>query len=203
VQNNSELTNYLIDAGVLHTPNLIQAFKKIDRKDFLPAEVSENAYVDEPLPIGYGQTNSQPYTVVLMLELLNPKIGDSVLDIGAGSGWTTALLAEAVGQSGKVLGLELVAELVDLGRANLKKLQLKNAKIRKSLPGTLGKPNTYFDRILVSAAAESLPEVLVKQLKVGGILVVRVQNTLVKLRRVSRNRMETEKYAGFVFVALK
>lgn len=88
-----ELINDLIKQGYLKTPLIIEAFKNIKRKDFVSADLKDQADVNAPLPIGYSQTISQPLTVAFMLELLQPKPGEKILDIGAGSGWQTALLA--------------------------------------------------------------------------------------------------------------
>ncbi|MCD6283661.1 protein-L-isoaspartate O-methyltransferase, partial [bacterium] len=92
------LIQQLISEGYLKTPEIIKAFREIDRKDFVPSYLKKEAYINAPLPIGFGQTISQPLTVAFMLELLQPKRGDKILDIGSGSGWTTALLAYIVGQ---------------------------------------------------------------------------------------------------------
>ena len=95
------------NTGVLKTPVLKAAFKVVDRKDFVAGDYAIEAYEDYPLPIGYGQTISQPTTVAFMCELLGPKRGDKILDLGSGSGWTTALLAHVVGPEGSVVGVEI------------------------------------------------------------------------------------------------
>lgn len=90
------LVEHLRNGGYLKTPKIIDAFLNIDRIDFVPENLKEDAYLNIPLPIGKGQTISQPLTVAFMLELLGPKYGDKILDVGAGSGWTSALLAYIV-----------------------------------------------------------------------------------------------------------
>src|SRR3989344_3253201 len=97
-----ELIRELKTQGVLKSPNVEAAFRAIDRKDFVRPEYEEVAYANHPLPIGEGQTISQPYTVAFMLDLLDPKAGEKILDVGSGSGWTTALLAHIVSQSGEI-----------------------------------------------------------------------------------------------------
>ena len=112
------LIKELIEEGVLKTPSIIEAFEKIDRKDFTPEGLRDKAYLNTPLPIGYGQTISQPFTVAFMLELLQPQSGDKVLEVGSGSGWQTTLLASIVGNfpidGGKVFALELIPELMTI-----------------------------------------------------------------------------------------
>lgn len=152
---------------------VIAALAEVPRAQFLPADVRNRAALDEPLPIGHGATNSQPWTVQFMLELLRVPDGATVLDVGSGSGWTTALLARLVGPKGSVLGVEVVPELVAFGRANLARAALPWARIDQATPGQLGSPASGpFDRILVSADARELPEELEQQLAVGGRMVV-------------------------------
>lgn len=98
-RDNEQLIEHLKEDGPLETPRIINAFRAVDRADFVKKESKRNAYIDRPLPIGEGQTISQPYTVAFMLEKLQPEFGDKILDIGSGSGWTTALLAYCAGIS--------------------------------------------------------------------------------------------------------
>jgi len=115
------LISELIEQGYLKTPRIIRAFKKIDRADFVLPEFKNSAYLNVPLPIGHGQTISQPLTVAFMFELLQPEVGDKILDIGSGSGWTTALLAEIMSKMGKVFSIEIVPELCEFGEGNVRK----------------------------------------------------------------------------------
>jgi protein-L-isoaspartate(D-aspartate) O-methyltransferase len=180
---------------------IVDALEVIDRRDFVRPDFENDAYLDIPLPIGGNQTISQPTTVVFMLELLDLKDGNKVLDLGSGSGWTTALIASIVGKKGSVIGVELVDNLVSFGQNNLAKYCFKNAKIKKA-GKTLGFPEEApFDRILVSATSQSIPKELIGQLKVDGIMVVPVQNSIFKITKKQKG-FETEEYPGFVFVPL-
>jgi protein-L-isoaspartate(D-aspartate) O-methyltransferase len=164
---------------------LRDAFAVVARSDFLRPEDRRFADTDAPLGIGWGQTNSQPRTVLAMLELLDVQPGHRVLDVGSGSGWSTALLAHLVGPGGVVVGVELEPHLVEFGAANLAKHDYRWAAIRQSRPDILGAPaEAPFDRILVSAEAQTVPASLVAQLAVGGILVIPVTS---RMTRVVRN----------------
>lgn len=199
---NKQLIDGLIRKGVLQTPAIEDALMEIDRKDFVSEKHKDLAYVDEALPIGYQQTISQPYTVVFMLESLNPHQGERVLDVGSGSGWTTALLAKIVGEEGRVFGVELVPELVRFGKKNLAKYDLEQAEIRQATNELGLQEEAPFDKILVSAADDHVPNELVSQLKVGGVMVIPIQGGLWKVTKVSDKEVETEVYEGFVFVPL-
>jgi len=195
------LIEHLLQDGILKSPRIIEAFQATDRKLFVPEHLKERAYDDTPLAIGYLQTISQPYTVAFMLELLQPDLGNKVLDIGSGSGWTTALLAHMVGPQGSVVGVERVDELVAQGGENLMKLGLTNARIQRSGP-ELGMPSEApFDRILASASARSFPHELLSQLVEGGILVLPVRDAIWKVQRVEHQPI-IERHEGYVFVPL-
>lgn len=158
------------------------AFASIDRREFLLPKHIKHAGVDAPLSIGYGQTNSQPRTVADMLTLLDVQPGHKILDVGAGSGWSTALLATLTGPEGSVLGVELVPELVEFGNANLAKFDFPHASIRQATNDVYGVPDEApFDRILVSAEAHRLPDELVEQLAPDGIMVIPVAGTMLKV----------------------
>jgi len=197
-----ELLRHLKESTkVLKTKEIEEAFKNIDRADFVKDDYRAEAYEDYPLPIGYGQTISQPSTVAFMLELLEPKVGDKILDLGSGSGWTTALLAQIVGEKGKVIGLERIPELVEYGQVNLAKYNFRQARIEKA-DTRLGVPkDAPFCKILVSASTEELPKGLIKQLKTGGVLVIPVGNSILRVDRTETGILQ-KSYEGFVFVPL-
>ncbi|PIP86757.1 L-isoaspartyl protein carboxyl methyltransferase, partial [Candidatus Campbellbacteria bacterium CG22_combo_CG10-13_8_21_14_all_43_18] len=156
-----------------------------------------------PLPIGEGQTISQPTVVAFMLELLELEEGQKVLDVGSGSGWTTALIRDIVGPSGEVYGLERQPNLVEFGRANLGKFNFRKAEIFQAKEGVLGYPERGpYDRILVSAAYDEIPQELIKQLKAGGIMVAPVRDSILKISKKSEDEIEKEGFQGFYFVPL-
>lgn len=178
---------------------ITEAFAQIPRAPFLPAAERIFAGDNVPLPIGRGQTNSQPSTVIDMLRLLDPHPGDTVLDLGSGSGWTSMLLAALVGRAGKVYGVERHHELVESSRAAVAAVavELEDRKnlaevvITEAAPGTLGLPDEApFDRILVSAGAESLPIELVDQLAVGATMVIPTAGEMLKVLRDGRGADE-------------
>lgn len=179
-----------------------QAFVTIDRADFLRPAEKPSASDDRPLPIGYGQTNSQPSTVRQMLEWLDPRPGNRVLDVGSGSGWTTALLAHLVGPAGSVRGTELVPALVSFGRRNLAKYDLPQANICQA-GEELGCPQEApYDCILVSAGAERLPEALLAQLRPGGRAVVPVGNEILVVETDQTGQIQAQSHYGYSFVPL-
>ncbi|OHA62769.1 MAG: protein-L-isoaspartate O-methyltransferase [Candidatus Wildermuthbacteria bacterium RIFCSPHIGHO2_12_FULL_45_9] len=197
-----QLVKFLTEQGILKSPHIIDAFHTVDRKDFVLAEYQEQAYEDYPLPIGHSQTISQPSTVGFMLELLGPTQGEKILDMGSGSGWTTALLAQIAGDQGKVFGMEIIPELVSFGQKNLQKYHFSNAAILQATD-VLGYPSQApFDKILVSAAAKEIPQQLIDQLVIGGIMVIPIENAVWKIKKVSPKETETQKFEGFVFVPL-
>jgi len=199
---NQELVQYLKKIEVLRTSRIIEAFEKIDRVDFVLPQDKKHAYANIPFSIGYGQTISQPLTVAFMLERLWPRDGDKILDIGSGSGWTTALLAQIVGNAGEVIGLEIIPELVKFGSENLGKYNFGNAEIRSVKKNILGSPDEKFDKILVSAAAKEFPEELLDRLKDGGSMIIPVRNSIIEIHKDKEGNVEKKEIPGFVFVPL-
>lgn len=173
------------------------------RAGFLPDNQRRHSGDDRPLPIGHGQTNSQPTTVRNMLRLLDARPGERVLDVGSGSGWTTALLAHLVGPHGLVYGVEIVPELVELARPRLARLDLSWATIEAADPDVLGLPwRAPFDRILVSAEYGFLPPPLLDQLSSGGRMVVPVAGRLQVVHRDASGALEVEHVGHYAFVPL-
>ncbi|HEV8601609.1 MAG TPA: protein-L-isoaspartate O-methyltransferase [Patescibacteria group bacterium] len=197
------LYNYLKDTQGFASKELESAFAEIDRADFVPEEFKNMAYADFPLPLGWNVTISQPSTVLFMLNLLEPRPGEKILDVGAGSGWTTALLSSAVGNTGKVFGVEIVPELVEMGRTNLKKYDLPYTTI-KLAGNELGLPKKApFDKILVSASGKDLSWELISQLKPGGGAVIPIGSSIWKIDKVSDKEIKKTEYPGFAFVPLQ
>mgnify|MGYP001608971270 FL=1 len=204
-----ELISELIKTGYLKTPAVIDAFKKINRKDFVPESIKDFAYVNRPLSIGEGQTISQPLTVAFMLELLELAPGQKVLDVGTGSGWQAALVTEIVGSTGSVVSIERIKSLSDQARINLTRSDLVNLKLVVG-DGSMGYPGEApYDRIVAAAASNAagatsnaIPQAWKEQLKIGGIIVAPIEGILVKIVKISDDKFETEEYPGFVFVPL-
>ena len=178
------------------------AFRAIPRKEFLPPELAGDAIFDRPIPIGFAQTNSQPTTVRQMLEWLDVKAGDKVLDVGSGSGWTTALLSYLTGQTGRVIAVERIAELVAFGTANCQRLKLTNITFNQAVD-TFGWPEQApYDRILVSASAPETPPELIAQLAAPGRMVIPVKNSIWVINRDKSGVLDNQEHIGFVFVPL-
>lgn len=201
MSSNSAMVDYLVDVGALYSSDIIKAFRNVDRADFVANPNASDVYEDHPLGIGHGQTISQPRTVAMMMEMLSPKKGQKILDIGSGSGWTTALLAYIAGENGSVVGVERVGELIKFGSGNLKKYKFKNAKIIEA-GDELGIKGEMFDRILVSAAADEFPYKLVKQLNVGGKIVIPVGNSVYEMTKKESGELDGVERYGFSFVPL-
>ena len=179
-----------------------RAFEAVARADFLPEGLRIAAGADQALQIGYGQTNSQPTTVRDMLRLLEVEPGQRVLDVGCGSGWTTALLGFLVGEDGRVDGVEIIPELVSWGRENLAGYAMPWAHIHQAAEGVLGLPELApYDRILVSAESGELPTALVEQLAPSGRMVVPVAGRMLVVRRTD-STTEVERHGYYSFVPL-
>ncbi len=199
------LINDLIEKGWLKTPRIIKAFKKIKRIDFMPEDSKNLAELNQALPIGYGQTISQPLVVAFMLEQLQPEKGYKILDVGSGSGWTTALLSEIVGEEGKIIAIELVKELRDSGEKNTSEYNFVKKGIAEFIcaDGSKGyEKEAPFDRILASASALKIPLAWKKQLKIGGRIVTPIKTSIWVFTKNSETDFEETEHPGFAFVPL-
>ncbi len=191
------------ESHVFKNTAIKDAFTAIDRKDFVSGDYEIEAYEDYPLPTLEGQTISQPTTIAFMLELLNPQMGHTVLDIGSGTAWTSALLAHMVGKDGKVIGLEIRPNLVELGKKNLKKYKNLPIEIHQADNESGYYRSAPFDRILGGAAFQNKEDAVLElmfQLAPGGIMVVPIGESIYKFEKVNDDEYYETEYPGFVFV---
>lgn len=203
----SDLVDQLVAKGVLKTPEVVRAFSKLDRSQFMRPENQLRADEDRPFSIGYGQTISQPTTVAFMIELLKIEKDNRVLDVGSGSGWTTALMAELAGERGRVYATETLPKLKEFGENNVKKAGYRNVEFYTS-NGSLGlAQKAPFDCILCSATVPKIPQPLKNQLaENNGRLVIPVgefTSSVFLVRRLENNTYTQKEFPGFAFVPLK
>lgn len=199
-----KLLQSLIQDGYLKTQNIIKAFERIDRKNFVRESEKEYAYLNSALPIGRGQTISQPLVVAFMLELLEPKKGEKILEIGSGSGWQTALLADIIGNKGKITAIERIPKLVEEAKKHLARYPRLKTRF-EMLEGDASKghqPNAPYDKIIAAASADKLPKEWKDQLKIGGYIVAPIRESIVRLEKKGANEFEKKEFYGFVFVPL-
>jgi len=183
---------------------LEKAFKHVERARFMRTRDRHLAPIDAAFSIGQGQTISQPYTVKHMLMWLEPEAGQRVLDVGSGSGWTTALLAHLVGPKGEVYAVERVPELKQFGEKNCRKFGCPNVQFH--LAGNeLGLPQyAPYDRILVSAASDTeVPQTLIDQIAPNGKMVIPVNHSIDELKKdEGGNIAYHNQHHGYSFVPL-
>lgn len=201
-----DLVERLIKENWLKTPRIIEAFRRIKRVDFLPEDMKDLANLNEALPIGQNQTISQPLTVAFMMELLQPEKGEKIMDIGSGSGYSSALLAEIVGREGKIFTLEIVPELKEFGEKNIAKYGFsQEGRVNFILAdGSKGwSKEAPFDKILCSAAVQKgIPQMWREQLKIEGKIVAPVGSSIWVFTKRSEKKFEEIEYPGFSFVPL-
>jgi len=201
--NETEYTAYFTGIKKLDE-RVINAFLNVDRAKFVLDNEKTLAYADCPLPIGHGQTISQPFIVVLMTQALEVKPEHKVLEVGSGSGYQLAILAKLARE---VYGIELIADLAKLAEKNLKKAGIKNAKVITG-DGTEGLlEQAPFDRIMVTAAAREIPAKLIEQLKVGGIMVIPKSMTtydqmLLRITKTDQHNIKIDNLLPVRFVPL-
>ena len=165
------MVKHQIESRGVKDTAVLKAMRNVKRHQFVPENRMADAYADRPLPIGYGQTISQPYIVAYMTEVIQPKPGFKVLEIGTGSGYQAAVLAEIVKE---VYTIEIVTELGNAAADRLKKLGYSKVKVKLADGYNGWKEHAPFDAIVVTAAAEHIPPPLIEQLKEGGKMIIPV-----------------------------
>ncbi len=192
----------------LFSEPVLEAFSKVKRECFLPKKMQSASYVDDAIPIGFNQTISQPSTIAQMLELLEIKKEQKILEAGSGSGYVLSLLEQMAGKKGKVFGVELLPELLEQSKKNLECNGSKGIALKQG-DGSMGwKEKGPFDRILVSAACPFVPKPLFEQLKEGGTAVAPVGDpgfqTLTIMKKINGKPFKKEFLENyFVFVPLR
>ncbi len=199
------LITHLKRSGYLKSLEVIDAFEKIPRENFLPEELKDMAYEDTPLQIGYYQTISAPHMYAIMLELAEIKNGEKILEVGTGSGYGAALLSKLVGSKTRVFSIEIIPELAASAQRNLIRSKIKNVEVILG-NGNLGlAAEAPFDAIVVTAGAPQIPKELIRQLKEGGKIIIPVggaafQELLVGVKK--NGKMEYTAHGDVIFVPL-
>ncbi len=200
------LIDHLIETGMLKTSTIIRAFRRAQRYKFTPEEYMGISNEDTPIQIAVDSTISQPSTVAVMLEELNPKSGEKVLEIGTGSGWQAAILSFCVGAKGKVVTVEIDKEVFKSAQRNINKFDVDNIAIVND-DGAEGYPKeSPYDKIIFTAALPERPITVMKQLKIGGILIAPVGDypqTMVVLTKISDSKYGEKDINSFLFVQIK
>lgn len=208
-----KLVKALISRGTLRSSKVVKAMKNVFRETFLPEGVKSKAYYDTPLPIGFGQTISAPHMVAVMCEALELEVGNKVFEVGTGSGYHAAIIAEIVApknseNKGHVYTFEIVPQLASLAEKNLEDADYSDRVTVINGDGSMGyAEQSPYDRILVTAGAPKTPQALTEQLKVGGILVIPVGDLyffqrLIKVSKSSEETLSSEDLGGVAFVPL-
>ncbi|KAF5432247.1 protein-L-isoaspartate(D-aspartate) O-methyltransferase [Candidatus Methanophagaceae archaeon] len=197
----TRMVEYLRQQGVHE--EVLEAMLRVKRHLFVPPERSDQAYGDYPLPIGEGQTISAPHMVAMMCDYLDLKKGDKVLEVGAGSGYHAAVIAELIGEEGHLYTVERIPWLVEFSMKNMERAGYKNVTVTHG-DGTLGLPeHAPYDKISVTCAAPDVPPPLIEQLKTGGKMVIPLGGYTQKLYLLEKkNGIERNKKCDVVFVPL-
>lgn len=184
----------------------LKAFNEIKREDFINGEFKNSAYQDTPLPLLRGKTISQPTTVMIMTHSLELKPGNKVFEVGTGSGYQAAIIAKIVCDNGKIITTEVVPELVQLAKKNLKMAGINNAFVYEEDGSNGMKEEAPFDRIIITAACKEFPKPLIEQLKTGGIIVGPVgsetEQEMVKGVKDKKGKLELEFLGQFLFTPM-
>ncbi|MGC9516784.1 MAG: protein-L-isoaspartate O-methyltransferase [Methanomicrobiales archaeon] len=203
-----ELVERLLSAGYIKTNEVKKAMESVPREEFMPDKVKQYAYVDQPLPIGEGQTISAPHMVAIICEELELDEGMNVLEIGTGFGYNAAVVSEVIGNSGRVYSIERLSKLADTARNNLKRTGYADRVSVIEGDGTKGyEEKSPFDRIYLTAGAPDIPEPLKKQLKIGGKLLAPVGQSsysqeLLCVEKKAEGKYKVQSLGGVAFVPL-
>ncbi|KYC46149.1 MAG: Protein-L-isoaspartate O-methyltransferase [Candidatus Methanofastidiosum methylothiophilum] len=204
-ESRNKMVSYLEKFGYIKSEHVKEAFLKVDRSNFIPGNLKEEAYRDTPLSIGSGQTISAPSMIALMLEVSELKFGLKILEIGTGSGYNAALIAEICGDQ-NIVTIERIPEVYQFGRENLKKAGY-NVKVVLG-DGTKGYlEDAPYDRIIVTAAAPQVPQSWKDQLKEDGMIIApvgmeRYYQELLVVKKKNDTTFDIKKHGGCVFVPL-
>lgn len=211
-----KLVRRLREQGIIRSKKVEMSFLNVPREEFVWPDVRDQAYLDTPLPLGNtGQTISAPHMIAIMLEELNLEKGDHVLEIGTGSGYNAALMAYIVSdgkreKDGKVITIERIKDLVIFAENNIKRTTFSDYVKVVHGDGTIGYPpyeeSEMYDKIIITAAAPRFPKILVRQLKVGGIILAPIgdlfSQTLTKGIKRSDGTLEIKEDIECIFVPL-
>jgi protein-L-isoaspartate(D-aspartate) O-methyltransferase len=202
--NRKELVNLLIREGRIYSKEVEKAFLEIPREKFVPDSLKKVAYIDSPLEIGNGQTISAPHMVAIMVEALDLKQGQKVLEIGAGSGYHAAIVSKLIGEEGHIYTIERYTSLAENARNNIEKTGIKNVTIEIG-DGSEGLPEfAPYDRIYVTCAAPDIPPPLIEQLKDQGKLMVPIGKMICNLELIEKreDKIIKKNLGGCAFVPL-
>jgi len=204
IERRKELVKTLKYEGRIKTEKIERAFLDTPRELFVSDNIKKYAYLDSPLEIGQGQTISAPHMVAIMVEALDLKKGHKVLEIGAGSGYHAAIVANIIGDTGHVYTVERFSVLADFAKKNLESAKVKNVTIEIG-DGSEGLSKySPYDRIYVTCAAPDVPKPLIEQLKDGGKLLIPVGQMICNLELIEKNgdKIKTKNLGGCAFVPL-
>ncbi|MFW5898823.1 MAG: protein-L-isoaspartate O-methyltransferase [Candidatus Saliniplasma sp.] len=203
----SKLVKRLKRHGYIESEEVEQAMSEVPRHLFVPENVRSRAYVDSPQPIGQGQTISAPHMVAMMVENLDLKKGQKVLEVGGGRGYHAAVIAEIVGKEGKVITMELLKSLADEAENVLKAAGYEHVDVVAGDGSSGYQKEAPYDRISVACGAPDIPPPLLDQLKVGGKMLIPVggsfyQNLILAVK-TDKNKIKKKDLGGVLFVPLK
>jgi protein-L-isoaspartate(D-aspartate) O-methyltransferase len=202
-----ELRKLLVEGleGIVLEEKVLKAMLRVPRHRFVPEYEQRAAYTDRALEIGYGQTISAPHMVAIMCEILELSEGHKVLEIGAGSGYNAAVMAELIGKTGRIYTVERIKPLANFARKNLEETGYNNVTVLLE-NGSMGYPRyAPYDRITVTCAAPSIPNALLEQLKPGGIMVIPVGDyfqELIRVKKDSNGNIHKKRKGEVIFVPM-